>query len=735
MLDRMTPTHADEPLDDHDAPPGRRQLPRRGYVLAVLALVASLLLVVGYWRSAVSREQRAAQTEFIADTDELAELLQQRLRNYELVTRGGVALFASVEQPSAGQWKDYVDGLDTQAQFPGLIGLGYGPLLDGRRLGELQQSLRAGGAGLFTIRPVGPRPRYAPVLYLEPTSARNASAIGYDMLSEPVRAAAMQAAGDDGSSRLTAPTQLVFDGGTAMIGLVMYTPIYGGRMPSTAASRRAALRGWVYVPLRVGEFVDAALAGRPRIPQLSISDVTDGTPRALYVDSRAGGAAGGFTRDVDLDVYGRRWRLEFSADAAAYVAARGSDLKATLGVGVLASLLIFGIALALARTEVIARRRAGLLSESYRLSERRFRNAMRYSAVGTALLDDAENIVEANPALAAILRTTPQALAGRPLSAYLLDPSRPAAAQAQPDGARRIMREVVDPDGQRRQLQLVYSPVEGRADEDIAMLLQVEDITERRRAEARERALNRTLEARVALRTRELTHTNRELESFAYSVSHDLRSPLRSIDGFSRVLQERHGEAIGAEGRDYLGRVRKAAARMDTLIDALLRISRVSRGTLEFAPLQLDAMATEIVEELRQTSPDRQVEVTIQPGMQAVGDPPLVRTLLENLIGNAWKFTGMLDAARIGIGVSATTDEMVECVVRDNGAGFEAEYADKLFRAFQRLHGQEEFAGHGIGLASVKRILERHGGTIRAEGKPDAGAAFYFTLPRRAPHE
>src|SRR5690606_12451139 len=209
---------------------------------------------------------------------------------------------------------------------------------------------------------------------------------------------------------------------------------------------------------------------------------------------------------------------------------------------------------------------------------------------------------------------------------------------------------------------------------DVAILAQVDDVTDRLRAEREVRLLNRTLEARVEQRTRELTMANHELESFAYSVSHDLRAPLRTVEGFSRLLGERFGDAVGPDGQDYLARVRNAANRMDALIDALLKMSRITRDPLQQAPVDLGLLAGEVLAELRQVDPDRAVEARIEPGLEARGDPALLRNLLQNLLGNAWKFTsGRSDAC---IEFMRDPDAhpvpgMLALLVRDNGAGFE----------------------------------------------------------------
>jgi len=301
------------------------------------------------------------------------------------------------------------------------------------------------------------------------------------------------------------------------------------------------------------------------------------------------------------------------------------------------------------------------------------------------------------------------------------------------DGVYRSTRRLHREGGIPRHAHLTYAPVRGNVGEDIHGLVQVEDVTERLRAEARVHALNRTLEARVELRTRELSAANQELEAFAYNVSHDLRAPLRSIDGFSRILIERYGATLDDSGRDYLGRVRNAAGRMGELIDAMLKMSRLTRSELKLERVDLSRIASELLEELQLGEEGRRVECRITPGLEVVGDAVLLRNLLGNLLGNAWKFTRGRDDARIEFGIESSVESSFnkqgEFYVRDNGAGFAQKYVDKLFRPFQRLHSQAEFAGYGIGLASVKRIVERHGGSIRAVGVEGEGATFHFSLP------
>lgn len=239
--------------------------------------------------------------------------------------------------------------------------------------------------------------------------------------------------------------------------------------------------------------------------------------------------------------------------------------------------------------------------------------------------------------------------------------------------------------------------------------------------------LNSELEQRVQERTAHLTAVNKELEAFSYSVSHDLRAPLRAVDGFSQALLEDYNDVLDAMGKDFLNRIRTESQRMGNLIDDLIGLSRFSRMEMNFVKVDLTKMVREIAAECQSKEPERQVDISIQEGVSGCGDERLIHVALQNLINNAWKFTSKTPQARIEFGCTISNGTP-EYYVRDNGAGFDMAYVNKLFGAFQRLHGMNEFTGTGIGLATVQRIMHRHGGFIRAEGKVNAGASFYFTL-------
>ena len=244
------------------------------------------------------------------------------------------------------------------------------------------------------------------------------------------------------------------------------------------------------------------------------------------------------------------------------------------------------------------------------------------------------------------------------------------------------------------------------------------DISEQLRAEAELRA-----------RMNDLERANQNLETFTYSVSHDLRAPLRSLSGFSAALVEDCGDDLGADGRDYVGRIQAASGRMAALIEDLLRLSRVWQTEIQdVQAVDLSAEVARIAEDLQRGAPDRRVRFTIQDAVRVPADRVLIRSVLENLVGNAWKFTSRRENASIEFGTMAIGDAPVCCYVRDNGAGFDPAYADKLFTPFERLHTVGEFPGTGVGLASVRQIVERHGGRVWAEGAVGEGATFYFTL-------
>ncbi len=286
---------------------------------------------------------------------------------------------------------------------------------------------------------------------------------------------------------------------------------------------------------------------------------------------------------------------------------------------------------------------------------------------------------------------------------------------------------IVDDNNSVRWLEINSYPLKNSAQQIIGVIKSIKDITSQKIAEHELVKLNEELDQRVKQRTAQLEAANRELEAFSYSVSHDLRAPLVRIDGFSQLLLDCHADDLNDEARHYIKRIRSSVLLMSQLIDDLLDLSRVTRTQMDIREVDLSKIAKQIIHNLQEAEPTRKVDVFIQPDLKVRGDAHLLTRVLDNLLNNAWKFTSKKSDARIEFGM-AKQQSVPVFFVKDNGAGFNQKYVNQLFTPFRRLHSNKEFPGSGIGLATVQRIIHRHGGKIWAEGKIDRGAVFYFTL-------
>jgi PAS domain S-box-containing protein len=363
-----------------------------------------------------------------------------------------------------------------------------------------------------------------------------------------------------------------------------------------------------------------------------------------------------------------------------------------------------------------------LADEEVRASETRYRRLFEAAKDGIVILDaETGMIVDVNSSLAEMLGFSHEEFLGK----HIWDLGFFKDVVANQENFLELQQKeyihyedlpLETADGRRISVEFVSNLYQV----GIARVIQcnIRDISERKKMEEKVRALNASLEA-----------ANKELGAFSYSVSHDLRAPLRSIDGFSQAFLGDYGALVPPEGREDLERVRRATQHMGQLIDDMLLLSQLTRREMHVQKTDMTALATEVASELARDNPQRDVQLSIESGMTATGDPQLLRIVLINLLGNAWKFTSKHEHAHVSVGTVRDPEHGLAFFVRDDGAGFDARYKDKLFVAFQRLHGQDEFPGTGIGLATIQRVIRRHGGDVWAEGEVDRGATFHFTVP------
>ncbi len=712
-------------------------------LLGVLVFLSCLVITAMAWRVNQAHAEESARTRFHQEVNRSRTAILAHLQVYEDALYGTRSFFAAEPQVTRDSFHHYVASLRISERYPGIQGIGYAMRVTAGEKDDHVKQIRRQGFLEYTIKPAGERKEYTSIIYLEPFDWRNQRAFGYDMFTESVRRAAMERARDTGLTSMSGKVTLVQETNNNMQhGFLMYLPLYRrGAALDTAEDRRASLVGYIYSPFRANDFLRGAVRDPLALAFFEVYSGNEESPEWLIyrsVDGPSGNDGQALmTESVGLDFGGQTWTLRFSSLPALKAVIREGQNPLIIPGGLLSGVLLAGLIFLSGRTEGRAIRLAANMTARLRESEERMR-AITESAPDAIISADSQGkIIYFNSSAHRIFGHSAAEMTGKPLTALM--PERFRASHLNgltrfvTTGETRVIGKSVElmglrADGSEFPVSLSLSSWNAGGAACFTGILQ--DITKRktaedalRQSEGRYRGLNQELQ----LRNLELTAVNRELEGFSYSVSHDLRAPLRAVDGFSAALLEDYKENLDQEGRQYLDRIRAAAERMGQLIDDLLRLARTARQPLSPERINLSSMAQDIASQLQASEPERRGTIAIAPDLVADGDRGLLRLALENLLANAWKFTSKQQHAYIEFGRQTSSREGAY-FVSDNGAGFDMQYADKLFGAFQRLHDNTEFSGTGIGLATVQRILHRHGGRIWADGAVGKGATFYFVL-------
>lgn len=688
-------------------------------LLVGLALSGTGCWLVRHWVESEALAEREKQVEILHGQ------LVQRLALYDQALRATAAFIRLAEPDSHADWAAFVEQLDIGTSLGGIPALAYAAVVRREEVGAFVAQARGDGVDEFHIWPSADADLLVVNRFSAPMTERNRTALGYDMYQNPLRREAMDAARDSGRPAITGPVTLMVDGNSAAApAFIAYLPVYDRTMPAeTAEQRRAALKGFTLSPVRLPTLLDEAFAGVgvELGAVVRILDGQDPQHALLYGTSGADENAEWSRRDIRFS--NRTWVVLYG-----FVPGGTHVLQAHLHwVAFLFGLIITGL-LALVLRSVVsvhgeAVRMAGDMTRALRDSEAKFKAVFDNSVQFESLLTADGRLVSANPAALALVGGDMTPLAGLQFwdAGWVNRVEEQARVRQAIEGAaagETVKLDIVrDHLGGEMWVTVSFKPVFG-ADGAVAWIVaEGRDLTEWRR---REDALSQAVDA--------LTSSNQELERFAHVAAHDLQEPCRTVVSYAQLLERRHAEHLGGEGKEFLNYLVRGAHRMRDLVSDLLAYSHVGDKAAPFAPVDCREVVSDVLADLGGNILDAKAEITVGELPVVLGDAGQLGMLFQHLLGNALKFRRSATAPRISLSAEAKPGEWV-ISVSDNGIGIAADYHQRVFDVFQRLHGADRFPGTGIGLAICRRVVERHGGRIWLESREGEGATFRFTIP------
>lgn len=706
-------------------------------MFAVLTMIIGTLVTFGVWYATSQVQADLIRQQTASRATAIEQAIEDRLDAYISALQAGAGLFDASDEVTHDDWVAFTTRLRASPIYPGVQGVGFAVRV--RTPADVQRF--AYGRTLREV-PAAPSANRTAIVYLEPLNDRNVAALGFDMMSETTRRIAMERACDMNSPALSGKVSLVQEITTEkQAGFLLYVPVYTRNVSlGTVEERRAALFGFVYSPFRVEDFLLGVLGRIPSEVALAIYDGPTPNADALLYGDPAMPANGIETRSISLA--GHEWTLAVSPQAP-LAAAAGRTLYGIIVGGIITTFLAAGAVAGLVLGRQHARER--LRAERALFEGERFAAAVIENSLDAYVsIDCNDKVVGWNKKAEETFGWTAAEARGLALSDMIVPPHlrerHEAAVRACRVATGKLLGRRIEMPARTRaggQLLVELSILAVEQSEQPIFVASLRDITKQRAQERELRTLNENLEKTVVDRTRALEHsnavlrsTNEQLDAFTRNVSHDLRAPLRAIEGYARLAAEEGETALPDASRSHLNAVLRNVRKMQSIIDGLLKLAWIGQQPLREQKVDMWKLVLDVVDEL---SADNTFVLKAQPeSLQcARADPALLEHAMRNLLSNAVKFSKKVPEPTIEVGMEDNGHEN-RYFVRDNGVGFDTQHAEMLFQVFGRLHRADEFEGTGIGLTIVKNVVERHGGRIWAESAPGKGATFWFTLPRCA---